>query len=391
MATVVSPVAYPVQAYYEYNGYLDSVESVQVRARVKGVLEEFRFAEGEEVKKGDLLYRIDPREYEATELKAKADIRRAEADAANAKAQVKLARTEADRQVQAANSGVGSAIELEKAQAALASAQAQLDVAAANREAGEAAVRTARLDLEYTRIVAPIAGRISRTLVTPGNVVGQNETTLLTTIVRVDELYVYFDAAERDLVEHQRSATAAAALPVEFGVATEDGFPHRGVIDFRENRVETSTGTVRVRGRVPNPFAGPGRPRILYPGLFARVRVPSGPVRTLPAVPEDALMVGQEGHFVYVLDGSNTVQKRSVTVVQQPVWKARGPAPGPGWQLVPPAGAGGGPEPVLSIVAIERGLTAADRVLVTGLTKVRPGAPVAPEFRELRAPATDAK
>lgn len=407
VASVTQPIDYPVQSYYEYNGYLDSVESVQVRARVKGVLEEFRFTEGDEVKKGDLLYRIDPREYEAMELKAKADISKADADAANAKAQIRLTKAEVERQQKTVSSGAGAMFDLDKAQANLAAAQAQVDVAQANREAGEAALRTARLDLEYTRIRAPIDGRINRTLVTPGNLVGQNETTLLTTIVRMDELYVYYDAAERDLIEYQRTAPGSApgakgpaTLPIEFGVATEKGFPHRGVIDFRENRVETSTGTVRVRGRVANPFAGPGRPRLLYPGLFARIRVPSGPVRTLPVIPEDALMTGQEGQFVYVVGEGNVVQKRSVTIVPQHVWKAQSPQE-PTWTLAAPApgpagasGPGGppsGPVPVRSVVAVEKGLTRADRVLVNGLTKVRPGAPVAPENREFQQPAPGAK
>ncbi|AWM37762.1 Efflux pump periplasmic linker BepD precursor [Gemmata obscuriglobus] len=420
VASVTQPIDFPVQSYYEYNGYLDSVESVQVRARVKGVLEEFRFTEGDEVKKGDLLYRIDPREYEAAELKAKSDISKAEADAANAKAQIRLTKAEVDRQQKTYNSGAGAVFDLDKAQANLAAAQAQLDVAAANREAGESALRTARLDLEYTQIKAPIDGRISRTLVTPGNLVGQNETTLLTTIVRMDELYVYYDAAERDLIEYQRTPSGAApgakgpaTLPVEFGVATEKGFPHRGVIDFRENRVETSTGTVRIRGRVANPIVEPGRHRLLYPGLFARIRVPSGPLRTLPVIPEDALMTGQEGQFVYVLGEGNVVQKRSVTVVPQHVWKAESQQ-GPTWTLAapvpppggapsagaapgaggPPPGAGGpppGPVPVRSVVAVAKGLTRADRVLVTGLTKSRPGAPVTPEHRELQQPAPEAK
>ena len=125
---------------------------------------------------------------------------------------------------------------------------------------------------------APVAAQI-----TPGNLVGQNEATLLTTIVSVDPLYVYFDVPERDLVEYQRASmkeelpdATSRKLTVEIGVETEEGFPHPGVIDFRENRVDTGTGTVRIRGRIPNPILSPGNARLLYPGLYSRVRVPSG-------------------------------------------------------------------------------------------------------------------
>src|SRR5579883_1584819 len=184
--TAVRPVSYPVQRYYEYNGYLEAIASVQVKA----FLDKLHFTEGEEVKTGDPLYTIDPREYEAAEAKAKADIKKSEADMANALAQVQLAEAELGRLRRLGTAA--AATEVDKAVATLAANKAQLDVAAANRDAGEAALRTARLDLEYTQIRSPINGRINRTLVTAGNLVGQNESTLLTTIVSVDPLYVYF-------------------------------------------------------------------------------------------------------------------------------------------------------------------------------------------------------
>lgn len=399
--TVVRPVVYPVQNYHEYNGYLDSIDAVQIKARVKGFLEKVHFVEGDEVKPGDLLYTIDPREYEAAEAKAKADIKKAEADIENAKAQVTLAEAELKRLRMVGTAA--AATELDKAVATLAANKAQRDVATANRDAGEAALRTARLDLEYTRIKAPIGGRINRTLVTQGNLVGQNETTLLTTIVRMDTLYIYYDAPERDLIEYQKSlrdnpgsAAVNPAVPVDIGVATEEGFPHAGVIDFRENRVDPGTGTIHIRGRIPNPIVPPGNARLLYPGLFTRVRVPVGGLRQLPVVPEDALMTGQEGRFLYVIGKENKVHKRAVVVGAQ-VWKA--PPPGepapPGWTVTnrkPPAAGGGGrpagpvTEPVRSVVAIEKGLTTDDTVIVAGLQRARPGGEVAPEEWELRAP-----
>ncbi|QEL20210.1 efflux RND transporter periplasmic adaptor subunit [Limnoglobus roseus] len=400
--SVLQPAMYSVQNYFEYNGYLDAVEMVQVKARVKGYLDKIHFKEGLEVEKGAALYSIDPREYEAGVAKAQADIARAVADIANAKAQIKLAETELKRQTDLGNASAQT--DKDKAVATLAANQAQLQTALANEQAGEAALRTAKLELEYTQIKAPIGGLINRTLVTQGNLVGQSETTLLTTIVRMDELYVYFDAAERDLVEYLRSAQNASATAdavqaaMEVGVANDLGYPYSGMIDFRENRVDTGTGTVRIRGRLKNPLAGNGRSRLLYPGLYSKVRVPVGSPRVMPVIPEDALMTGQEGRYVFVIGENGIAQKRIVTVQPQVVWKVApaGVAPTPPWMLNPPAeqkmldGSVGKPLPpksALAVVAIETGLAAGDRIVVNGLQKiVRPGMEVKPELWALQPP-----
>ena len=411
--TVAKAITYPVQSYYEYNGYLEPIEKVDVRARVKGYLEKVHFAEGDEVKPGDKLYTIDPREYQAAVAKSKADIAKAVADIANAKAQIKLAKADYERFAKL--SGAASKTEVDKAAANVATNEAQLDVAAANKAAAEAALQTAELELGYTDIRSPIAGRISDTEVTRGNLVGQNEATMLTTIVSVDPLYVYFDAPEKDFVEYQRAlqeqpttTPAVTEFPVQVAVATEEGFPHHGAIDFRENRVDTGTGTVRIRGRIPNPPMPPGNARVLYPGLYARVRVPNGPPRDRLVLPEEALQTGQEGRFVYVIGKDNVVTKRTVTVGAS-VWRAPPPGtPGPpGWVLTnpnpkppgpPAAGPPGAPAPppgppppttvpAKAIVAIEKGLQPDDSVIVNGLQKARPGAPVAPETWELKPPA----
>lgn len=389
--SVARPVSISVQAYHEYNGYLDAVESVEIRARVKGYLNEVRFNEGDTVKTGDKLYEIDPREYASAVAKSKADITRAVADIAAARANIKLSEAEVERM-----RGLPAAMsksERDKAEANLAAAQAQQDVATANKASAEAALRTADLQLSYTDIRAPINGVISRTRVTRGNLVGQSDATLLTTIVSIDPLYVYFDVPERDLVESQREllargGTASSAnrvVPVQLGVATEEGYPHAGQLDFRENRVDTGTGTVRLRGKVPNPLIPPGNVRVLYPGLFARVRVPRGSPVPRSVLPEDALMTGQEGRFVYVIGADNKVAKRTVTV-GAPVWRAAPPGATvpPGWTLVK---GNGPPVSARSVVAINTGLEVGDRVIVNGLQKARPGASVAPEDWELRPPA----
>lgn len=395
LVTVIKPGTAPVQAYHEYNGYLDAVEMVEIRARVKGFLDQVLFAEGQEVKADTPLYTIDPREFQSAVAKSKSDIARAVADIASANAQVQLAEAELTR-LRAIGTSVSKS-ETDKAEATLAANKAQLDVAVANKGSAESAKRTAELQLGYTDIRSPITGRISRTHVTRGNLVGQTDT-LLTTIVSVDPVYVYFDVPERDLIEYQRGVGAMGSTPkadtskVMAAVATEEGYPHVGAINFRENRVDTGTGTVRLRGVLPNPKNASGE-RTLYPGLFAKVRVPIGDEKPQAVIPEDALMTGQEGRYVYVLDAENKVTKRTVTVGPQ-VWRAPPPdadKKANGWMLVPTKpGADGKTRPptvMRSLIAILKGLTADDVVIVNGLQKVRPGAPASPDMWELKGPA----
>jgi len=376
--SVVRPVVTPVQRYFEYNGNLEAVEAVQITARVKGFLNEVLFTEGAEVQANDLLFKIDPREYAAA-------VRIAEADRRKAAAEVKRTRADFDRARSLRGTGAISAEELEQRLAAYETAEAVVAQT-------DAALDARRLDLSFTEIRSPIAGQISRTLITKGNLVGQSGETPLTSVVTMHPLFVYFDVPERDLVEYQRSlragddaAVLSGALPVEIGVATEDGFPHKGKIDFRENRVDQGTGTVRIRGQIPNEPLTKGAARVLYPGLFARVRVPSGAAQPLPAIPEDALMTNQEGRFVYVLGDGNVAKARKV-VVGPHVYKAAGPAGEgpPRWTVTDPKGK---PDPAPSVVAIESGLTAEDRVIFKGLTKVRPDSPVDPQAWELKPPA----
>lgn len=397
VVNVVRPVVIPVQGYYEYNGHLEAVEAVEVRARVKGLLDEVHFVEGAEVEAGTPLYAIDPREYKTAVARATADQAKAEADIGNWKAQIKLAEAELSRLARSPGGAVSQS-EIDKARAMVDVNQAQLGVAEATRDAAAAALRTATIQLGYTDIKAPIAGRISRTLVTKGNLVGQDQPTLLTTIVSMDPIYVYFDAPERDLMRYSVAVQpkGGTEVPIGVGVGVEEGYPHHGKIDFQENRVDVGTGTVRLRGRIPNPPAGPQGTRLLYPGLYARVRVPAGPPKPLPVIPEDAIMTGQEGRYVFVLGPGEVVEKRVVTVGPG-VWQAPPPdeAAAPGWVLIDPdpapAPAGGPAGPVRksarSVVSIEKGLSPEDRVIVDGLQKARPGAPVTPDLWELRGPA----
>jgi multidrug efflux system membrane fusion protein len=379
-----------VQPHHEYNGSLDAIEMVQIKARVEGFLNEVAFTDGDEVQRGDLLFKIDPREYAAALKKAQADQRKAAAELRHAQLEEKRGRTLRD-------SLALSDEDVEKRVATRETAEAMAMQA-------EAAVEAAQIQLSYTEILAPIAGQISRTMVTRGNLVGQDENAVLTTIVSMDPLYVYFDVPERDLIEYQRSLGAgeedevlSQSLPIEVGVATEVGYPHEGRIDFRENRVDPGTGTVRMRGRISNPKLSEGNARLLYPGLYARVRVPQGAPRSLPAIPEDALMTGQEGRYVFILDEKDIVQKRTVTVGPT-VWKEATQTDGQPsvWALAPAEMDSIQGEPdrnqahpqVHSIIAIESGLSPKDRVVINGLSKARPGAAVSPESWELKPPPT---
>ncbi len=357
--TVAVPVAHPVESYAYFNGYLDAIDSVEVRARVKGILRKKLFEEGTEVKKGDLLYEIDDREFKTAVKKAEAEVKKADADILNWKAQIRGDEAELTRVKDQLSKGVGIPADKDQAEAKVGVAQAQLDAAIANKESAEAALHTANIQLGYTQVKAEIGGRVNRTLVTEGNLLGQDEPTLLTTIVRMDKLYVHFDAPERELVAYQRELRSkgqtglpTGGIPIEIGVATEDNYPHPGSINFRENRVDTGSGTIRIRGTLNNDD------RVLYPGLYAHVRITSGSPEPRLLIPEAALMTGQEGQFVYVVMPDNKTEKRTVI-----------------------AGSKLG-----ELVAIEKGITAQDRVVIKGLQRVRPGSPVQPEIVVLTLP-----
>lgn len=413
--TVIKPAIIPVQRFYEYNGHLETTQMVEVRARAKGLLTKVHFREGMEVRgqrgagfltvPGDTLYSIDEREYRTAVKKAEAELEKAKSDINNWKAQIELAKAELKRATTAAESLATSPTEVDKAKATLGVNTAMLASAEANSDAAAAALHTAHILLGYTRIHARIDGRISRTMVDEGNLVGQTEPTLLTTIVRMDELFVYFDVPERDWMAwgNKLANDLNQTIPLEVGATGEEGYPHKGRVDFRENRVDIGTGTVRVRGRIPNPIDAKGN-RPLYPGLYARVRIPAGPAADSPVIPEEALMTGQDGRFVFVVAADNTVQRRVVTVGpsvyrQSPPERVDPKAPPvekkklEEWVLFnakPAAPKGDLPPradtiPVKSVVAIEKkGLAADDVIIVEGLQKTRPGGTVAPEMWEFR-------
>jgi RND family efflux transporter MFP subunit len=342
--SVSQPLAEPVQETLEFTGRTTAIESVDVRARVTGYINKVAFTAGALVQVGDLLFEIDPREYQAAVLRAEGEEARLRAQLARTDAEV--ARNQALRP-----SGAASARELERAIADQGAAQGEL-------KAKTAQLALARLDLEFTRVTAPIAGRVSIAEITQGNlvVVGASGGPLLTSIVSLDPIYVDFDGDERAMLRIQKAAVALggkaapesardAQTPVAVALADEDDFPHRGTIDSVDNKVDPSTGTVRVRAILPNPT------RILTPGLFVRVRVPVGEPHPGVLVTDRAIGTDQDRKYVLVVNAQNVVEYRPVKL----------------------GSLHGG------LRTIDQGLTPDDVVIVNGLQRVRPGVTVTPQ------------
>ena len=316
-----------------------------------GYLDRVEFTEGGEVKKGDLLYVIDPRPFQATCDRVTAQIGVAEANLVYRKAE--LARNK-----ELVGPKVITLSEFDQSTAAHGEAVASVTATKADLE-------TARLNLSFTEIRSPIDGKISKTKVTKGNLVNADQT-LLTTIVSVDPMYVYFNADEhmllRLLAEERQGKLKVdghSTMEVYVGLANEEGFPHRGTIDFADNRVDSGTGTIEVRGVLPNPLPAKGS-RVLLPGLFVRIRVPLGDPHKAVLVAEQALGTDQGQKYVLVVDDKNVVQYRRVKL--------------------------GRLEAGLRV--IEEGLRGGERVMVAGLQRVRPGSVVQPEQVKMDSFAT---
>ncbi|TMB22322.1 MAG: efflux RND transporter periplasmic adaptor subunit [Deltaproteobacteria bacterium] len=332
---VVQAVAREITEWDEYTARLDAIDSVEVRPRVSGYLQSIHFQDGAIVHKGDLLFLIDPRPYEAA-------LRRAEADVDLAESRLALARKNFAR---AADLLASHAISQEESDIRASN----LRQAEASVEEAQAAVDAARLDVEFTRVSAPVAGRVGRKLVTEGNLINGGvgtQGTLLTTIVSLDPIYAYFEADEGALLKYsrlartgQRPSSRDYKNPVHVALADEEGFPHEGVMDFVDNQVDRGTGTIVGRALLPNPDLS------LIPGLFARLRLPgSGRYRAI-LLPDEAIGSDQSQKFVFVVDGDSKAQYRTVKI---------GPL-------------------VDGLRVVREGVTSEDWVVVAGLQRVRPG------------------
>jgi RND family efflux transporter MFP subunit len=296
---VVRPVVRDVTDYEVFTGRLEAPTRVDVRARVTGYLLRATFQEGAEVKQGDALFEIDARPYRAA-------LDQAEAALAQAEARLKLADAHLKRAAALHAQKAVSQGELDQADAERAEAEARIQLARANRT-------VARLNLNFTRVHAPISGRIGRRLVDPGNLVRADETPLAV-LVSLEPIHVYFHVDERTLLHLLRSRRDAGRdekLPVAVALAGEEGFPRQGVMDFADNRVDPDTGTLQARAVLAN------KDLLLSPGMFARVRLALGkPYRAL-LVPAEAVRGGGEARFVLVVNDRGVIERRPVTVGQQ--------------------------------------------------------------------------
>ncbi len=344
---VSKPVTRVITDYLEFPGQTAAVGEVEVRARVTGYLVKVNFEDGQNVKRGDLLYEIDPRPYQAALDKAQGELVRLHALLERANADV--ARSERLRP-----SGAISQDDYEQR-------KANLKVHLASIQMAEAAVRDAQLNLEFTKISSPIDGRVGRTRITEGNLIqpGTNDAAVLTTVVTRNPIYVYFNVNEEALLKYQQLALRQGKelhpkrlkdlkIPVEIGLASEKGFPHAGIIDFADNKLDRTTGTLRVRGVFANDK------EYLTPGLFVRVRIPFGDPHRSLLVPEDAISRDQRERFLLTVNKKNEVEFRKVT-------------------------AGSLHE---GMTVIESGIGPDDWVIVRGLQRARPGMTVTPRYRD---------
>ena len=292
-----------------YNGWLQSAETVDVRSRVRGHLDKVHFQDGDLVKKGQLLFELDPRPIQA-------DVDRATDQVKIFEAQWKAADKEEARLKELVKKGGASQSQVDAAEAMTASLESQI-------QAQKHEVTRKALDLEYSRITAPIDGRIGRAMLTVGNLVNAGGSDpILATIVSVNPVNVYFDVDERALQRYMNTRAAAATaagttqpssvreskMPFSFGLETEEGFPHDGEIDFANNQVDSQTGTIQVRGVVPNPD---GR---FIPGSRVRVRVPVSEPHPVLLVPDTAIQSDQDRRYLLAIDDKNVVQRRDVEV-----------------------------------------------------------------------------
>jgi multidrug efflux system membrane fusion protein len=343
-AALVVPVSQPVPRevtdYVDFTGRVNAIQSVDIRPRVTGYLKRMPFKEGDEVKEGDILFEVDPRPYLA-------QVEAYSSQVNLYKSQLKVAQTVYNRDVEL-NLRVQNSVsqqQLEQDRASMEEAAARVDSAKKNLD-------LYKLNLEFSKITSPIDGQVSRYYLTVGNLVNQDQT-LLTTIVSLDPIYVYFDMDEPTLLRIRRAINerriprtkSGLNIPILMGLQGEQGFPHQGMVNFFDNQVAPTTGSISVRGKFPNPEPPGGGVRLLSPGMFVRIRLPIGEPHQALLVIDRAVSSDQGMKFVYVLDSENKVQYRRVTT---------------------------GAQQSDGLRVIEDGLQPTDWVITSGLLQVRP-------------------
>ncbi len=341
---VATPLVETVIDYDEFTGRFAAVKEVEIRARVSGYLDGIHFEDGQRVEAGDLLFTIDQRTFIAA-------VDRAQAQVASAMATRELAQIELDRATQLAERRVGTTQEVDRTRAALSEAEAAVQVA-------EAELRDAELNLDFTTIESPIAGRMSETQIDEGNLIvgGSSNASLLSTVVTIDPIHFEFSASEADFLKYSRLAqvgtrpsSRVTETPVTVRLMDEEGYVHEGHMDFVDNVIDPNAGTIIGRAVLENDDG------LLIPGLFGRLRLPgSGPYEAL-LVPDEAVLADQSEFIVMVVDEEGIVSQRQVTL--GPLHKG--------------------------MRVVREGLAPDDRVVVAGVQRARPGTQVTPELVQL--------
>ncbi len=338
--TVSTPLRREIVEWDEYTGRFDSIETVEIRARVSGYLNEVHFKDGQAVKQGDLLFVIDARPFERTLDQARAELLQATTRVENANLDVTRGRPLLERRIISEKT-------FDDRENLVRDAQAAVKVA-------EAKVKTAELDVFFTRITSPLSGRISRNQVSIGNWVsagGTANSTLLSTIVSQDPIHIYFDVNENNYIKYKRltergegAGAADIGATVEIALPDERGYPHKGKLDFLDNRLDQGTGTLRARALVDN------KSGLFSPGLFARVRVTGSATYSAVLLPDEAVGSDQTNKFVYAVDADGTVVRKTVKL-------------GPLHE---------------GLRVVREGLQPDEWVITKGLQRARPGIKVAP-------------
>ena len=340
--TVARVLEQPVNEWDEFTGRLEAPETVEIRPRVSGQIDQVAFTEGALVNKGDLLFQIDPRPFQA-------EVRRLEAQLQQARASSVRSDNEAQRgqRLQASNAISAELAETrssaaQESRAALAGIQAQLDLA--------------RLNLSFTRVSAPISGRVSRAEITAGNIVTA-DVTPLTSVVSTDKVYAYFDTDERVYLKYTqlaRQGQRGQATPVYLGLSNENGNPHLGHMNFVDNQVNPKTGTIRGRAVFDNKDGS------FTPGLYARLKLVGSATYSAVLIKDEAVGTDLGKKFVLVMDQDNKAAYRSIEL---------------------------GPK-LEGLRIVRSGLNKDDRIVINGLQRVRPGSQVDPEVAQMASPAT---
>ncbi|HVV61789.1 MAG TPA: efflux RND transporter periplasmic adaptor subunit [Pseudolabrys sp.] len=337
--TVAPPAQRPVTYYLEATGNSAAVNTTNLVARVAGFVESIDYQDGDLVKKGKVLFTIEPQTYE---LKLK----QSQAAEASSRATLKQAQTDFERQAELAKTGSGTRVSLDNATTTRENSQANLQQAEIN-------TKLAALNVDYAHVTAPFDGIVTARKISIGEYVGANSSpTVLATIVQSDPIYVNFNISEQDVLKireeiRRRGMTQAdlKKVPVEIGLQNEDGYPHHGTLNYASPTVDSTTGTLTARAILDNPN------RVILPGMFARVRIPLGTRNDALLVPDTALGTDQRGRYVFVVGKDNTVEQREVET---------GPLEG-------------------NLRVIEKGLKPDDRVVVGGILRAIPGQKVDPQ------------